>query len=102
VSLFGPIPDKYADIDAELDRWAAVHGLRWFKEYKDHSVRSLDYPSSENRVVQLYLEPPEGRRIRVVTAREYKGGTQQMSIVLRHLETALDDALDQARRWTAE
>lgn len=102
MSVFGRIPDKYASIDQRLDEWARSNGLRWYKEYKDYSVRSLDYPSSDDRVVHLFVEEPVGSRAEVKVARTYKDGTQSMGWNLRDLEVALDEALNQARCWTED
>jgi len=103
VSSSWEIDDTFVDINAILEHWAERNSLRWLKEYKDCSVRTIFFPLAGNESVQVWVDPPKDGSAVVNVAFNSSLDARRTTTKSAHqfeiLESGLDVALRVAREW---
>ena len=101
---------RYADLDPILLPWVAQHGLSLYKECKDEEVRTIPVVDSVGNSYHIYARPDESGQVAVgadlvghkeghAFYRERKRFHYHQLVSLTALNSGLDEALDQVRKW---
>ncbi len=91
----------YSALDPILDAWAAQNGVEWVRKDRDWDVRSLWWPLTRQKSVQLWLDVPVDDRVTVhVCHNTTRGGQEhtQATAVLDRLAGVLDERFETAQR----
>ena len=92
---------SYETIDPILTRWAQATGQTLQTLYKDSEVRSFEVYGNGGKKFQLWIDPPSGKYVEV-HAWDYRKRRADWKPTLDELDTALNAALTQIRRWCGQ
>lgn len=99
-------PPDFSAVDPILNAWAMQHGLHVSTKCNDEDVRFIPVVDAAGREFQIWLDPDGGGGYKVQAAsvdrrRRLWHGWSSESAFPSRVETMLDAALLEIRKWTA-
>ena len=95
----------YSEVDPVLDRWAVRHGIEWVRDDRGWDIRTLYWPVSQPKSVQLWVDEPINGEATVHVCHNTSDGGQQHTqarAAVADLEPVLDESLEKARSLADE
>ena len=91
--------NSYETIDPILNTFANRHGLHWYTEFQDYSIRATSIVDDNGNMYGMHVSKP-GLEIQVNVAENIKNGKYETkSCSFEHLETTLEEMYQIVELW---